>query len=97
MNKNFEILVNQMTADELEEAVDFVQQAKETLQNRKQQNALDKIISAFNDYLKEYYDLYIVTPCGDQLDTTYINRGAPITATVSDGIAEICFSQNFLL
>lgn len=92
MNKDFETLVNQMTEDELEEAVDFVQEAKKTLQDRKQQNALNKIISAFNDYLKEYHDLYIVTPCGNQLDTTYVNRGAPITATVSDSIAEICFS-----
>lgn len=92
MNKDFEALVNQMTEDELEEAIDFVQQAKETLHDRKQQNAVNKIISAFKDYLKEYHDLYIVTPCGDQLDTTYVDCGTPITPSVSDGIAEICFS-----
>lgn len=92
MNKDFEALVNQMTEDELEEAAEFVVEAKKTLKNRKQQNALNKIISAFNDYLKEYYDLYIVTPCGDQLDTTYLSRSAPITANITDDIAEICFS-----
>ena len=70
MNKDFEALVNQMTEDELEEAIDFIQQAKETLHD----------------------DLYIVTPCGDQLDTTYVDRGTPIAPSVSDGIAEICFS-----
>lgn len=92
MNKDFEALVNQMTEDELEEAIDFVQQTKETLQDRKQQDAVNKIISAFKDYLKEYHDLYIVTPCGNQLDTTYVDHGTPITPSVSDGIAEICFS-----
>lgn len=92
MNKDFEMLVNQMTEDELEEAIDFVQQAKETLKDRKQQAALNKIISAFKDYFKEFDDLYIVTPCGNQLDTTYVDRGTPIAPNVTDGIAEICFS-----
>lgn len=92
MDKNFETLVNRMTEDELEKAIDFVQQAKETLKDRKQQNALNKIISAFKDYFKEFDELYIVTPCGDQLDTTYLDRCTPIAPNVNDGIAEICFS-----
>lgn len=92
MNKDFEMLVNQMTLDELDEAVDFVQQVKETLKDRKQQNALNKIISAFKEYFNEFDDLYIVTPCGNQLDTTYLNRTTPIVPSVTDGIAEICFS-----
>lgn len=92
MNKDFETLVNQMTADELEEAVDFVQRAKKTLEDRKQQNALNKIISAIKDYLKEYYDLCIITPCGSNLDSTYVNSGASITTNITDDIAEICFS-----
>ena len=92
MNKDFETLVNQMTEDELEEAIDFVQQAKETLHDRKQQNALNKIISAFKDYFKEYDDLHIITPCGDGLNATCVYRDTPIAPSVSDGIAEICFS-----
>lgn len=92
MNKDFEALVNQMTEDELEEAIDFVQQAKKTLHDRKQQNALNKIISAFKNYLKEYDNLHIIIPCGDQLDTTYIYRDTSIAPSVSDGVAEICFS-----